>query len=136
MNNRIFFLFPKNETSPPVTTIPLSKKGKSSFPSEDKRYKWIILAFFEGACILAVELMGMRIISSFYGSSFVAFAAAISVTIVSLAMGYFLGGLIYALSSTGGILSSLLLGFWIIPKWGISFPMLIIALTMMLITSF
>jgi predicted membrane-bound spermidine synthase len=186
----------------------------------NRNYKWLILAFFEGACILAVEFLGMRIIAAFYGSSFIAFVSVLSITIVSLTGGYFIGGylskfsnyhdflyyilftcafliglipvigetilmysynfgfdiglwmasfllvtpsltmlgtisalliekiteevrysgnssgLIYALSSIGGICSSLILGFWVVPAWGISGPLMFFSFVMIFISPF
>jgi len=45
-----------------------------------------------GAVIMAVELLGARMLSPVYGGSLTVWAAMISVTMLSLACGYFLGG--------------------------------------------
>ena len=48
--------------------------------------------FTTGAAVLALELVGSRVISPFYGSSLYSWAAIITVTMVALATGYALGG--------------------------------------------
>jgi len=45
-----------------------------------------------GAVVMAVELLGARLLSVAYGGSLAVWAAMISVTLLSLAIGYFLGG--------------------------------------------
>jgi len=48
--------------------------------------------FVSGACCLALELAGARLISPFYGSSIYTWSAMITVTMVALACGYAWGG--------------------------------------------
>lgn len=45
-----------------------------------------------GATIMIVELLGTRIIGPFYGVSLYVWSSLISVTLIALALGYFLGG--------------------------------------------
>lgn len=48
--------------------------------------------FLSGACSLALEIAGARLISPFYGSSIYTWSAMITVTMVALALGYAWGG--------------------------------------------
>ncbi|MFA6317875.1 MAG: fused MFS/spermidine synthase [Elusimicrobiota bacterium] len=48
--------------------------------------------FCTGAAVLALELVGARVIGPFYGTSLYCWAAVITVTMVALALGYALGG--------------------------------------------
>jgi spermidine synthase len=45
-----------------------------------------------GAAVMALELLGTRVLAPFYGTSLIVWAALISVTLTALAAGYFLGG--------------------------------------------
>jgi len=45
-----------------------------------------------GAAVMMIELLGTRIIGPFYGVSLYVWSALISVTLIALAIGYFLGG--------------------------------------------
>lgn len=45
-----------------------------------------------GASVLAIEILGTRIIAPFYGASIYLWSALISVTLAALAVGYWLGG--------------------------------------------
>jgi spermidine synthase len=47
-----------------------------------------------GAAVMILELLGTRIIGPFYGVSLYVWASLIAVTLIALALGYFLGGLI------------------------------------------
>lgn len=179
----------------------------------------LLVAFLEGCAVLAVELMGAKIIASYYGTSFFVWTSILGITLTSLTAGYYLGGkassgknqqnilwslfflssiiiffipvvaakmlmfffslgirwgsvlsaifiigpplfcfggttplliqlnskninhsgkiagLIYAISTIGGILTSFLLGFWVIPQWGISSPLLMTAVIILLFGS-
>jgi len=54
----------------------------------------LLVATTIGAAVMAVEILGTRVIGAVYGSSLYVWGALISVTLVSLALGYFLGGLL------------------------------------------
>lgn len=49
---------------------------------------------FTGAAIMILELLGTRIIGPFYGVSLYVWSSLIAVTLIALALGYFLGGLL------------------------------------------
>jgi len=54
---------------------------------------WLLVtAAVCGAVVMAVELLGARLLSVAYGGSLTVWAAMIAVTLLSLAVGYFLGG--------------------------------------------
>jgi predicted membrane-bound spermidine synthase len=53
-----------------------------------------------GATVMALEIMGTRLIAPFFGMSLFVWTALISVTLLSLAVGYYLGG---ALTANRGI---------------------------------
>jgi len=54
---------------------------------------WLLAAaILNGAVIMAVELLGARMLSPVFGGSLTVWAAMISVTMLSLAVGYFAGG--------------------------------------------
>ena len=54
---------------------------------------WLLIAAAVcGAVVMAVELLGARLLSVAYGGSLTVWAAMIAVTLLSLAVGYFVGG--------------------------------------------
>lgn len=54
----------------------------------------LIIAFFEGASLMATEIVSSKIISPFYGNSLYVWTSVFTVTIGSLTLGYFFGGII------------------------------------------
>lgn len=48
--------------------------------------------FLTGAAVMVVELLGTRLIAPFYGASLYVWTSVISVTLIALALGYFIGG--------------------------------------------
>lgn len=61
------------------------------------RFEKIMLyatAFTVGAVILAVEILGTRIVAPFYGTTIYVWSSLIGVTMLALAGGYFLGGML------------------------------------------
>lgn len=48
--------------------------------------------FITGASVMVIELLGTRLIAPFYGASLYVWSSLISVTMIALAMGYFIGG--------------------------------------------
>jgi MFS family permease len=53
---------------------------------------YFLLAFIEGACVMAIELAGAKMIAPFYGTTLYVWAAVLAVTLGGLTTGYFLGG--------------------------------------------
>lgn len=52
-----------------------------------------LLSFIEGACVMAAELMGAKMMAPFYGSSLYVWASVMAITLAGLASGYFVGGI-------------------------------------------
>ena len=53
-----------------------------------------IVSFVEGGAVMAVELVGAKIVGPFYGNSLYVWAAVLGLTLGGLTSGYFLGGAI------------------------------------------
>ena len=51
-----------------------------------------IVVFISGAAVLAIEILGTRILGPFYGVSLYLWSALITVTLAALSLGYMLGG--------------------------------------------
>ncbi|MEI7994837.1 MAG: fused MFS/spermidine synthase [Methylococcaceae bacterium] len=52
-----------------------------------------LTVFLTGASVMVIELLGTRMIAPFYGASLYVWSSLISVTMIALALGYFVGGL-------------------------------------------
>lgn len=50
--------------------------------------------FLTGAAVMVIELLGTRLIAPFYGASLYVWTSLISVTLIALALGYYLGGIL------------------------------------------
>jgi spermidine synthase len=79
-----------------------------------------------GASVLAIEILGTRIIAPFYGASIYLWSALISVTLAALAVGYWIGGKWADRGPTEKRLSIVLgiAGLWIIVIPWIAAPLL------------
>jgi len=53
---------------------------------------FLIILLVEGAALMAVELMGAKLIAPFFGSSLYVWTAALGFTITGLSLGYYFGG--------------------------------------------
>lgn len=53
---------------------------------------FFLLAFLEGASVMACELMGAKMIAPFFGSSLYVWAAVLGITLFGLMTGYYTGG--------------------------------------------
>ena len=51
-----------------------------------------VIVFVSGAAVLAIELLGTRVLGPFYGVSLFLWSALITVTLVALSVGYAVGG--------------------------------------------
>lgn len=63
--------------------------------SQDERlsiWRYFVLAFVEGATVMAVELFGAKMMTPYYGSSLIVWTSVIGITLLCLTIGYFLGG--------------------------------------------
>ena len=54
---------------------------------------FLLVAFIEGATVMAIELLGAKMIAPYYGTSLYVWASVLAVTLGGLTLGYFLGGL-------------------------------------------
>lgn len=58
-----------------------------------KQFFFLALSFIEGASVMAAELLGAKLLAPFFGSSLYVWASVMAVTLMGLALGYFLGGM-------------------------------------------
>ena len=63
----------------------------NSTTSHGKTWLYLIV-FLIGASVMVIELLGTRLIAPFYGASLYVWSSLISVTMIALAVGYFVGG--------------------------------------------
>lgn len=70
----------------------------------------LLTAFIEGAGIMAIEILGTKLIAPFYGASLYVWSATLAITLSALAAGYFLGALISEKIQKINILFYILLG--------------------------
>ena len=56
------------------------------------RSQLYLVVSVSGACVLAIEILGTRILGPFYGVSIFLWSALISVTLAALSLGYAIGG--------------------------------------------
>jgi len=57
-----------------------------------KNFYLYVVVFLAGAAVLAIEILGTRILGPFYGVSLFLWSALITVTLVALSVGYAIGG--------------------------------------------
>ena len=73
-------------------------KGKTNIKTPKNKvnpvaiWKYFVLAFIEGATVMAVELFGAKMMTPYYGSSLIVWTTVIGITLLCLTIGYFLGG--------------------------------------------
>jgi spermidine synthase len=56
------------------------------------RKVYFLLAFLEGGCVMAAELLGAKMLAPHFGSSLYVWSTVLAVTLGGLALGYFAGG--------------------------------------------
>ena len=62
-------------------------------PTQNQGKAWLyLIVFLTGASVMVIELLGTRLIAPFYGASIYVWSSLISVTMIALAIGYFVGG--------------------------------------------
>jgi predicted membrane-bound spermidine synthase len=58
--------------------------------TQGKGKTWLyLIVFLTGASVMIIELLGTRLIAPFYGASLYVWTSLISVTMIALAIGYF-----------------------------------------------
>lgn len=55
-------------------------------------YLLVIISFLEGASLMITELLGSKLIAPYFGASLFVWSSVLSVTLIGLAIGYFVGG--------------------------------------------
>ncbi|MEQ1638287.1 MAG: fused MFS/spermidine synthase [Methylococcales bacterium] len=70
----------------------MAKMMNENSPKNFGRGGLFLTVFMTGAAVMVIELLGTRMIAPFYGTSLTVWSALISVTMIALALGYFLGG--------------------------------------------
>ena len=83
---------------------------KAPPPGAAPLYYLLTSLFLSGACSLALEVVGTRLISPFYGSSIYTWSALITTTLMALAFGYAWGGRLADRTPYLLLFSKLLLG--------------------------
>ena len=76
---------------------------KSSYPIK-KSWFFLLILLIEGASLMAVELMGAKLLAPFYGSSLYVWTAVLGITVLGLSLGYFFGGQLSVKRPTGKLL--------------------------------
>jgi spermidine synthase len=62
-------------------------------PAKSQSSIWLyLIVFVTGGSVMVIELLGTRLIAPFYGASLYVWSSLISVTMIALAVGYFVGG--------------------------------------------
>jgi len=91
-----------------------------------------VIAFISGFVMMGYEILGVRVLAPFYGTSVYVWGATISVFLAGLSIGYALGGRIADRRADGKILAILVTvpALWIIlfPLYGYGFCNMIFAL--------
>jgi spermidine synthase len=72
--------------------------------------RWIThgTVFFTGAAVLIIEIIGTRLLAPFYGANLYSWSALISVTLLALAVGYYLGGRLADSRGSPGLLDGVI----------------------------
>lgn len=67
------------------------------------------IVFTTGASILAIEILGSRMIGPYFGINLFLWTALLSITLIALALGYFFGGLLADYKPSYRVLATLIL---------------------------
>ena len=69
----------------------------------------LLIAFIEGGAVMAVELLGAKMIAPYFGSSLSVWSSVLAITLLGLTCGYYAGGILSRKPSAGSNLQLLLL---------------------------
>ena len=69
-----------------------------------------VTVFLTGAAVLVLEILGTRLLSPHFGANLLVWSALISVTMIALALGYWLGGRLADHHGNQGLLEQLIAG--------------------------
>jgi len=86
------------------------------------RLALLLVAFLSGAILMALEIVGSRVLAPHFGGSIFVWGSLIGVFLAALSLGYYLGGRLVDLRPSALVLSLLLLaaGAWalLLPRYG------------------
>ncbi|MGH7494039.1 MAG: spermidine synthase [bacterium] len=90
------------------------------------KYYLYVIVFISGASVLAIEILGTRILGPFYGVSLFLWSALITITLAALSVGYWIGGRWADKSASQTRLCGLLAaaGAWLLLIPGLKYPVL------------
>jgi len=83
--------------NPNISSTPPA--GAETIVLSAKHLLWVV-AFIEGTAVIGVELLAAKLLSSFYGASLYVWTAVLSISVLGLACGYFLGGFLSQKNTT------------------------------------
>ena len=94
-----------------------------------KTIYFYFIIFFSGACVLAIEILGTRVLAPFYGVSLFLWSALITITLIALSIGYAVGGYWADKKATMARLCSIIMsaGVWLLLLPFLKKPVLIIS---------
>ena len=85
-----------------------TKSQRKDTPMKKHWYLFPVL-LVEGGSLMAVELLGAKLVAPFYGNSLYVWTAVLGISVLGLTAGYYFGG----------ILAVFLYGFYMIPHVGL-----------------
>jgi len=93
---------------PKDETIDEHKNEKATIapPSPWSRYTLGLLVFVAGGVLMSLEIAGSRVLAPHFGSSVFVWGSLISVFLIALSVGYYLGGMLADRYSSRGLLNS------------------------------
>ncbi len=73
-----------------------------------KKHWYLFLTLLvEGGALMAVELLGAKLVAPFYGNSLYVWTSVLGVTVLALTLGYYLGGILSEKHAKSGMLFSI-----------------------------
>ncbi len=78
----------------PYKAKPVAKPEKAGTKTQKIKNTVYLFAVIEGATVMAVEIISARMLAPWFGSSLYVWAAVIGITLFSLALGYYSGGIL------------------------------------------
>ena len=85
----------KGARKPGNTAGHVGISGPSAARDEDRALRMLRIASFTcGACVMVIEMVGSRVVAPYMGTSLVVWTSLIGIIMASLALGYWLGGVV------------------------------------------
>ena len=88
-----------------LTSLP----GRNNLPSNIFISYLLITSLCCGALVMVIEVLGSRVIGPFFGVSLFVWTSLITVTMIALALGYAVGGILSDRNSSPGVLYGIIL---------------------------